>query len=363
MTEFSLKQKVIQNLLEEHGLDGLLLQRVGSFAWATCGAASYVNTAATFGTANLLITSKGHHLITNNIEATRLEKEEKLFYQGWEFHISPWYKNQETIARLTDNLKLGADSPYPGAKDLSMEMARLRSKLTPEEDIRFRVLGRLCAESMDAAIHAVQPGQTEHQIAAKLALEAHNRGLTPIVNLVASDERVYAYRHPLPTFKALDKYAMLILCGRRWGLVGSITRLVYFGPVPEDLRVKAEAVARIDAKFITTTRPGVTLGQVFQQAATTYSEVGYPEEWMLHHQGGPAGYEPREYLATPDSVEEVSAGQVYAWNPSITGVKSEDSIQVEEAGNEVITAIPDWPTIEVEVDGQSVFRPAILQVD
>jgi Xaa-Pro aminopeptidase len=363
MTEFSYKQKLIRNLIEEQELDGLILQRVSSFAWATCGAASYVNTATSNGAATLLITSDDHHLITNNIEATRLEKEEKLFYQGWEFHISPWYKNHEAIANLTRNMKLGADSSFPGAKDLSVELAHLRCLLTPEEDVRFRVLGRLCAEAMDAAIRCIQPGQTEHQIAAFLSLEAHNRGLTPIVNLVATDERIDAYRHPLPTFKTLGKYAMLILCGRRWGLVASITRLIHFGPLPDEIREKAEAVARIDAQFISTTRPGASLGQIFQQATSVYREVGYPDEWMLHHQGGPAGYEPREYLATPDSLDRVALGQVYAWNPSITGVKSEDSIQIGESNNEIITEIAGWPSIDFEVDGQIIRRPAILQVD
>ena len=39
----------IRGLLAERGLDALLLERVSSFAWATCGAASYINTAATNG--------------------------------------------------------------------------------------------------------------------------------------------------------------------------------------------------------------------------------------------------------------------------------------------------------------------------
>lgn len=77
MTEFSQKQDRIQALLGERNLDALLLQRVSSFAWATCGAASYVNTATTNGEAALLITSSGRYLITNNIEAPRLEQEMK----------------------------------------------------------------------------------------------------------------------------------------------------------------------------------------------------------------------------------------------------------------------------------------------
>ena len=362
MTEFSQKQDHIRALLAERELDALLLRRVSSFAWATCGAASYVNTATTNGEAALLITPSGRYLITSNIEATRLEQEEKLAAQGWEFRVAPWHQAQDTVAELTAGLRLGADGPYPGATDLSGDLARLRANLTPEEGERFRVLGRLCAEAMDSAVRAVRPGQTEYQIAALLAQQAESRGVQAIVNLIATDGRIFAFRHPLPTGKKLERYAMLVLCGRRWGLVCSITRFVHFGRLPDDLRRKAEAVARVDATFIAATRPGRTLGEIFRQATEVYAETGFPEEWNLHHQGGPAGYEPREYVATPGSTDVVSVGQAYAWNPSIAGTKSEDTILVGETGNEVLTAIENWPTLSVAVNGETFARPAILEI-
>jgi antitoxin VapB len=361
-SEFSQKRNRIQALLAEHKLDALLLRRVSSFAWATCGAASYVNTATTNGEAALLITPSGRYLLTNNIEATRLEQEEKLAAQGWEFRLVPWHEAQDTVAELSRGLRLGADGPYPGATDLSGELARLRANLTPEEGKRFRTLGRLCAEAMDSAIQAVRPGQTEYQIAGLLAREAESRGVQAIVNLIATDGRIFAFRHPLPTDKKLERYAMLVLCGRRWGLICSVTRFVHFGRLPDDLRRKAEAVAQVDATFIAATRPGQTLGQIFQQATAAYAETGFPDEWHLHHQGGTAGYEPREYIATPDSADVVSVGQVYAWNPSITGTKSEDTILVDDEGNEVLTSIDGWPTLTVTVDGQEHPRPAILEI-
>ncbi len=362
MTEFNLKQEHIQALLGERELDALLLRRVSSFAWATCGAASYVNTAATDGEAALLITPSDRYVITNNIEATRLEQEEKLKDQDWEFRVAPWHQAQDTVAELARGLRLGADGPYPGASDLSADLARLHANLTPEEGDRFRVLGRLCAEAMDSAARAVRPGQTEYQIAALLAHEAESRGVQAIVNLIATDERIYAFRHPLPTSKKLERYAMLVLCGRRWGLVCSLTRFVHFGQLPDALRRKAQAVARVDAAFIAATRPGRTLGEVFQRGMAAYAETGFPEQWRLHHQGGPAGYEPREYVATLHSDDVVSVGQVYAWNPSITGTKSEDTILVGEAGNEVLTAIEGWPTLSVTVEGQEFTRPTILEI-
>ena len=362
MTEFNQKQDRIQALLAERKLDALLLQRVSSFAWATCGAASYVNTATTNGEAALLITPSGRYLITNNIEATRLEQEEKLAAQGWEFRVTPWHQAQDAVAELTQGLSLGADGPYPGTTDISGDLARLRANLTPEEGKRFRALGRLCAEAMDSAVRAVRPGQTEYQIAGLLAHQAESRGVQAIVNLIATDERIFAFRHPLPTGKKLERYAMLVLCGRQRGLVCSVTRFVHFGRLPDDLRRKAEAVARVDATFIAATRPGRLLGEIFRRATAAYAEAGFPDKWHLHHQGGPAGYEPREYIATPGSTDVVSVGQAYAWNPSIAGTKSEDTILVGEAGNEVLTAVENWPMLSVTVDDQTFVRPAILEI-
>ncbi len=362
MTEFEQKQRRIEALLVRHSLDALLLRRASSFAWATCGSSSYINTASTYGEAALLIAPSGPYLITNNIEAARLEQEEQLWKQGWQFTVTPWHQAQDAIGRLSQGLRLGADGLYPGAVDLSAEVSRLRALLTPEEGMRFRALGRLCAEGMAAAAAAVRPGQTEYEIAGLLAAEMESRGVQAVVNLAATDERILAYRHPLPTSRRLQRYAMLVLCGRRGGLVCSVTRLVHFGRLPDDLRRKATAVAQVDATYVSATRAGEPLRAILERAIQAYAEVGYPDEWQLHHQGGAAGYEPREYLATPHADDVVCAGQAYAWNPTIGGTKSEDTILVSEAGCEVLTAMPDWPEHLVTVAGQVLHRPAILEV-
>ncbi len=362
MDEFNLKHGRILELLDKHRLDGLLLRRVSSFAWATCGVASYVNTATSFGEAALLVTREGRYLVTNNIEASRLEREENLTEQGWEFRVAPWYETNQEIQNLTGGLRVGSDAPMDGYLDLSKAVARLRARLTPEEGQRFRDLGRLCAEAMNAAALAVRPGQSEHEIAGLLATQAEGRGVQVVVNLVATDERIFDFRHPLPTGKQLDRYAMLILCGRRSGLVCSITRLVHFGRLSGHLRRKAEAVAEVDAHFIAATKPGALIADIFEQGTAAYARAGFPDEWRLHHQGGPAGYEPREWIATPHVDDPVYAGQVYAWNPSITGTKSEDTILVGEGGNEVLTEITNWPALSITVDGEVFSRPAILEV-
>lgn len=81
--------------------------------------------------------------------------------------------------------------------DLSTELAHLRAELTPEEITRFRALGKRRGPAINDAARAGQPGQTEHEIAAKLAYAAERQGVQAVVVLIAADERISAYRHPL----------------------------------------------------------------------------------------------------------------------------------------------------------------------
>jgi Xaa-Pro aminopeptidase len=358
VSEYTRKLDIIRTWMTDHNVGGLYLQSVGSFAWATCGSASYINTASTNGLASLLITQDQQYLVTTNIEAPRLEAEEQLSTRGWEPIVTAWHESHDAVSDLSRGLRIASDGFYPGASDLSAELARLRANLTPEEGSRFRDLGKYCARAMQAACESVRPGQTEYEIAARLAAETEGQGVQAIVNLIATDERIFSFRHPLPTSKKLDRYAMLILCGRKDGLICSLTRLVHFGSLPDELKRKAEACAKVDAVFIKTTRPGETLGAIFENAVSTYTATGYPQEWRKHHQGGASGYEPREYLAVPGSMDHVSAGQAYAWNPSITGYKSEDTILVGEVSNEVLTEMTDWPVMDI----YGIARPSILVV-
>lgn len=364
MNELESKLARIRALLDVHHLDALLLQRISSFAWASCGAPSYINMATTTGEASLLITrAGGRYLITNNIEAPHYEKEEGLNAQGWEFRVAPWYGANPAVAELTAGLKLGADVAYSGAVDLSTEVARLRADLIPVEQERMRTLSATAGEALGAAARAVKPGMSEMEIAALIEVEAQKRSVQPIVALVATDRRIFDFRHPLPTQKKLERYAMLIICARAQGLVCSLTRLVHFGKLPEEIRRKAELTAQVDGRVMSATRPGRTLGEVFGDIQKAYSAVGYDGEWQLHHQGGLAGYEPREFMGVPGSTELVKVGQAFAWNPSITGTKSEDTMLVTESGFEVLTTTPGWPAVRVTVDGRTIERPAILEID
>lgn len=360
--EIDEKMDRVRALLERRRLDAVRLRRAASFAWATGGADSAINTASDGGVAELVVTRDRRYLVTSNIEAPRFADEDGLAALGWEPAASPWHAGGDPAGELTRGLAVGSDLAVAGAADLAAEIAGLRLDLVPVEQARFRELSRRCAAAMDAAAGAVRPGMSEHAIAGLLAGETAARGAWPVVDLVATDERIRRFRHPLPTPKALERHAMLVLCGRRWGLVCSLTRFVHVGRLPDDLRARQAATATVDATFIAATRPGARVADVFARGVEAYRAAGFAGEWTLHHQGGAAGYQPREYIATPSSREVVAAGQAFAWNPSVTGTKSEDTVLVQAAGTEVMTEIAGWPVLEVAVDGATWRRPAVLEL-
>lgn len=359
--EFDTKRRRVADLIERYRLDGLLLSRSSSWSWATCGHEANVATNSETAVAGLLFTRERDYLLADRIEMPRLLAEEVggLPLEPVEF---PWHepgRRAELAERLAAG-QLGADVLTERARLLTAEVAHLRIDLTPEEQARFRALGAVTGAAIEAAARAVQPGMSELEIAGALAQETFRRGAFPVVTLIAVDDRVRRFRHPPATTKRVERYAMLVLCARQHGLIASATRLMHFGAPPDDLLRRALGCARVDAAVHAATRPGATLGQVFAALQGAYAAQGFADEWHDHHQGGPAGYENREIIATPKSDWVVQAGQAYAWNPSIAGVKSEDTILVRDDGHEVLTATGDWPQLEVEAGGRRVERPAIL---
>jgi Xaa-Pro dipeptidase len=358
--EIAVKEQRVREWLDRRGFAALLISRQNNFAWLTGGGDNHVVIAGDLGSSSLLITRDAKHLVCDNIEAGRAMEEELvgLGYQRDEF---PWY--QGTLAAAVERLAptgLAADTPIGGASVVDAELAALRYRLLPSEVERYRWVGARCGQAMATVARAVKPGMTEHQMAGALAEELFGEGIVPTVLLVAADDRAFKYRHPIPTEAKLDRHLMLVACGRRWGLIVSLTRMVHFGELPAELRRKHQAVAQVDATFIAHTRPGARTGDIFQAAVDCYAATGFGDEWQLHHQGGATGYAGRDYKATAASDQTVEPAQAFAWNPSIAGTKSEDTIIALEGGTEIISASPDWPMLEITVGDGRWPRPDIV---
>ena len=354
--DFNLKVNKIRHLLNKIQKDGLILTTQHSFAWLT-GGRGFINTATEEACCKILITHSSALLIVNNIEKERLKSEEgcRLFDEVLSFN---WFENSGDI-RLIQSFTEGQDIVYES--DVEEELLLIRTRLTPYDIERLVELGRDAANVMETLCEEVKRGQTEWEISAQLAMKCKRLNIEPVVNLVASDERVFSYRHPLPTSKTVNQYILVALGARRHGLVVSLSRLVHFGRVPDELKRKQEAVTAVDAVYIGNTVPGVSYDSIFRKGIDEYKKQGFPEEWKNHHQGGLTGFRSREHRVTLDSSYQIYPNQAFAWNPTMSGVKSEDTIITHSDGHNVITHTGNFPEIALEVNGQTIHRPLILE--
>jgi Xaa-Pro aminopeptidase len=95
-----------------------------------------------------------------------------------------------------------ATNRWPDARalqPLDAEFATLRYQLNEAELERYRQAALDTGLAIEAACRQARPGMTEYELAGRMAVEANNRDLRISVALVANEDRIRRFRHPLPT--------------------------------------------------------------------------------------------------------------------------------------------------------------------
>jgi len=349
--ELDAKHERLVEWLRGQKLAGVLLRRNENIAWLTGGAVEeVVCTAVETAVVSVLVTAAGgrYYLTTEN-EAPRAHDEE---FGALDFEpvLFPWYADDTVAAaaRLAGG-PLGSDTPGAGLTLVSLYP--LRASLSETEIARYRWLGAETVAATGEALNQVEPGLREYDLEAITEAGLLRRGILPSVALYAVDERIMKYKHAVPRGRRLKQYGMINLCARKWGLVISITRFVHFGELPGELAARFKSAAQVNAALLDASRVGATSTELFRVAQAAYAAEGYPGEENFHHQGGPAGYGEREWVATPNGTETVVNNQAFAWNPSIRGGKTEDTVILRDGKIEWLTATPELPVIQATANG------------
>jgi antitoxin VapB len=367
-SELEIKTERITSMLADENLDGVLLNAQHNFSWLTCGGSNGIDLSRENGAGFLFVTREGgRYLIANNIELSRLVDEELSEYDFQPIEIS-WQaeKDASTILNAARSVagggNFGCDIGFPETLWIEPSIAACRSELTPEEMDRYKQLGSDAGHALGSVIPSLVPGRTELEIARSVRDSLQQYDIFPIVTLIAADERIAKYRHPVATDHVWNETLLIVVCARRNGLVASLSRMICAGDVPADLQRRTEACAAVNAALYAATKPGATGAELYQTAADAYSAQGFHGEIDKHHQGGAAGYRTRDWVAHPTSNDVVRANQAFAWNPSITGTKTEETAILIDDELRIITATDGYPKITTVIDGTEYFSPGILSL-
>ncbi len=371
ISEIEIKTERLTQMLSAEKLGGVLINSQANFAWLTGGRSNGINSSIENGACFLFARADGKKFVlANNIEMPRILAEEVSADEFEPIEFS-WQDEKSAGDFVIGKAKSLLDGHGEIASDLPLGsnirpvenlIARCRYSLTDAEIERFRKLGKDAGEAFGRIFEIIHVGETELEIARKVknALAFYN--IESVVTLVGADQRIAQFRHPVPTENVWRKVLLIAICARRDGLIASLSRIACLGTIPDELRHKTEAVAHVCASFLAATKPGANGAEIYESAAEAYAKNGFGDEINLHHQGGAAGYKTRDWVAHPASKEVVQKNQAFAWNPSITGTKAEETALVSENGIEIITATPNFPQISVEIEGTEFFSPDILSL-
>ncbi|MGI6226630.1 MAG: M24 family metallopeptidase [Peptococcales bacterium] len=362
LEELTIKESRIRDLADKLNLDGICLFKYMNYAWFTGGGTNRVVTGSERGCSVLLILKDKKYVFAPRNEIARITAEQ-VNGQGFEAVTYEWFSNPvKAIQEVVGDAKIGSDVPIPGMECISDDIDRLRFSLTEAEVLKAKKVAQICSDETAALIVGVKPGTTEEQMVAELSSRILNHGVRPAVLLIGTDDRLFTCRHPVATDKPLEKYGLISLVGEKWGVHITLTRSFYIGTLPHELKEKQTKVNQVDAVMMANTIFGKESDLAFVAGKKEYTKLGYPDEWLLHHQGGAIGYASREFRAAERN-EIVRENQMFGWNPTIQGTKSESTILVQKTGAPLILdSVPQWwPTQGVEINGNIYKRPVILE--
>ena len=352
------KRERLRSWLDHTGYSGVIVSRRENFAWLTAGGDNRVLNNTEFGMGHLVLTPESQYLVAYSMDGRRL-LEEQVHRQGYELVELHWFEGDprtKALGLAGDNA--AADTNFVGASEVNTTIGHLHFPLHELEITRLRWLGKQAGEIIEQISDWVQPGMTETKIASEMHAAFIRAGIDLDVLIVGCDERIFKYRHPLPTEKRLERYLLLHPAARRWGLHANISRSIHFGKPSKEVRLSYNAAITIEGRILSILKPGMKFSQILDFQKNWYSELGFPEEWKYHFQGGPTAYQ----VADPGRCQTdtvVQENQAFDWFITVTGAKVEELALLTGHGAELLSNTTNWPSIPLRTDAGLIMLPDI----
>jgi antitoxin VapB len=337
--------------MKESGLDSFVLRRNPNLAWAIAGRA-HVPTTIDMACFDLIITQDSATAITNVVEAPRLIAEE--LPSEVSIKTIKWSEGRDPL--LPTGPKVGSDQPGADRIDLGTEVEMIRASLIDSDLERFKEICVDAAVALGNAMKQVESSDREIDVAGLITHSLWQADLEIAFLGVAGQDRVHQFRHPLPTDAVVGNRVSASICAKRKGLIASVTRIVTFGEVTDQMISDYTSIYKVEAALLDATVVGAPFSDPINAAIAAYPASGFvADEWTKHHQGGPTGFLPRDWPANQTSSRLIANNQPIAWNPTGKGWKAEDTIVATDSGVKMLSVDPDWPSFEVNGRTRAFF--------
>lgn len=343
MNDFNLRIQPLRELMKEKSLDNFVLRRNPNLAWAIAGRA-HVPTTIDMACFDLIITQDSATAITNVVEAPRLIAEE--LPNEVTVKTIKWSEGRDPL--LPTGSKVGCDQPGANRIDLGVEVEMIRASLIESDLVRFKEICEDAAVALGNAMKQVESSDREIDVAGLITHSLWQADLEIAFLGVAGADRVRKFRHPLPTDAVVGNRVSASTCAKRKGLIASVTRIVTFGEVTDQMIADYTSIFNVEAAMLDATIVGAPFSDPINAAITAYPANGFDaDEWTKHHQGGPTGFLPRDWPANQVSTRLIAKNQPIAWNPTGKGWKAEDTIVATDSGVKILSNDLDWPSFKV----------------
>jgi len=161
--EVDSKLEFIRKALTETGAIALRLRGTDWFAWATAGASHTVLLTAETGVAEVLVTADTAWVLTDEIEAQRLQDEE--LPANFQMHIYPWAdvaQREAFVKEITEGGNVMSDRPNAAEMPIAPSLQSRKQIMMSSELDRYRRVGSLASEAMTEVLSAAKSTWTEY---------------------------------------------------------------------------------------------------------------------------------------------------------------------------------------------------------
>ncbi len=350
----------LTELLKRRGLDAILLRRPENFAWATCGGNNRWGQDVE-PLASLYFSESARLVLCSNVDSARLFDYE-ISAQGFQLKERPWYEQKDKlVSDFGKGRKVGSDDPLPGTTDISSDIHELRCITGEFEQSRMRELSKDLTHALEATCRNLKQWSTDTEVVAELSHRLLRHQIQPVLLQVMADGRSRRYRHWREDLDQIEKFAIVSAVVQREGLHAGCTRTVSFGRPPAELLVDFRRAALIQATAFYYSQPGWTFSKLMHPLEHMYAKFGCENEWQQADMGHAMGYQRVESFVQPGSSFRLQKGTAMHWYPTVGQARLGDTIVVKEQGFEWLTVDESWPMMELEIKGNRLFLPDILQ--